>query len=321
MPANPDFDEILSTTLKNYRKTLTDNVFSATPLLDFLKRKDKIRMLGGGSKIVEPLMHATNSTAMPYSGYDVLDITPQEGISAAEFDWKQFGVSVSISGIEEAMNSGQEAVVNLLDAKVQQAEMTAAEAFNTMAFGDGANYGGSANAKTWNGLRNLVGTGTVGGINPATAGNEFWQSVVIDATTDADPTRSDTEWGTAYYTASNGADQPDFAITTQVLFQDYEESLIPQLRFTSNDRADSRFRNLDFKGIPLYFDAACPTGYTYFLNSKYLQLVGHKAKWFKNTKFQTVPDVDARWSLILSYGNFTVRNRSRQAVITGQTVA
>jgi hypothetical protein len=34
-----------------------------------------------------------------------------------------------------------------------------------------------------NGLENLIGTGTLGGINPATAGNEYWQSYVDTATT------------------------------------------------------------------------------------------------------------------------------------------
>lgn len=34
-----------------------------------------------------------------------------------------------------------------------------------------------------NGLPNIVGTGTLGGINPATAGNEYWQSYVDSATT------------------------------------------------------------------------------------------------------------------------------------------
>jgi hypothetical protein len=315
MAANEDFDQILSTTLDNYRPTLTDNVTSATPLLDFLKRKDKIRMLGGGATIVEPIMHALNSTAKPYSGWDVLDITPQEGISAAQYPWKQFAASVAINGIEEAVNSGREAVINLLEAKVQQAEMTIAEVMNEMLFGDGVNYQGTPNTKAWNGLELLVGTDAVGGIDPATAGNEFWQSYVGDG----GGSWSDSEWARAFYTVSRGSDSPDFAITSQELFQEYEESLMAQLRFTDNAKADSRFRSLDFKGIPIFFDVYCPTDRTYFLNSKYIQLVGHKDKWMKNTKFRETPDVDGRWAQILSYGNFTIRNRARQAVVTGQT--
>jgi hypothetical protein len=314
MPANEDFDQILSTTLHNYRPTLTDNVFSATPLLDFLKRKDKIRTISGGATIVEPLMHAMNSTAKPYSGWDVLDITPQEGISAAQFTWRQFAASIAINGIEEAMNSGREAAVNLLEAKVQQTELTIAEVLNEMLYGDGATFQGEANPKTWNGLELLIGDAPVGGIDPSVSGNEFWQSLVIDG----EGEWSDSAWARAFYTVTRGADAPDFVITSQGLFQEYEESLTPQLRFTDNGKADSRFRALDFKGIPVYFDVYCPTDRTYFLNSKYLQLVGHKDKWMKNTKFRETPDVDGRWAQVLSYGNLTIRNRSRQAVVTNQ---
>jgi hypothetical protein len=34
-----------------------------------------------------------------------------------------------------------------------------------------------------NGIENIIGSGTFGGINPATAGNEYWQAAVIDSTT------------------------------------------------------------------------------------------------------------------------------------------
>lgn len=316
MPANPDYDAILSTTLAKYRNTLQDNVFSDRPLFDFLKRNDKIRMIDGGESIVEQLMHAMNSTAKSYTGYDTLDITPQEGISAAVYPWRQFAASVAISGIEEAKNSGESKIVDLLKAKVMQAEETMAEVFDQMGFGDGTTVG-----RNWYGLGNLVGTGALGGIDPAVAGNEFWRSVVVDANADLDPVRNTNEWTNAYYSASKGNNNPDFGITTQALFEHYEASLAPQLRFTSNDEADARFQNLLFKGIRLYFDTYCPTGVTYFLNSRYLSLVGHKGTWFRNTPFKDAPDKDARWAQILCYGNMTTSNRSRQAKVVGQTVA
>ena len=115
--SNPNFDQLLSTTLANYRKQLTDNVFTARPLTYFLMDKGRIRMLDGGTKIVEPLIYGTNGTVNSYSGYDTISITAQDGITAAEYDWKQYAVSIAISGIEEAKNNGEQAVLNLLEAK------------------------------------------------------------------------------------------------------------------------------------------------------------------------------------------------------------
>jgi len=80
---NANFDEILSTTLKNYIPKLTDNIFSARPLFYALTNGQTIRRISGGANIVVPIIYGTNSTAGSYSGTDTIDITAQTGISAA----------------------------------------------------------------------------------------------------------------------------------------------------------------------------------------------------------------------------------------------
>ena len=312
MAGNASFDALLSTTLANYRKQLTDNVFTARPLTYFLMDKGRIRMLNGGTKIVEPLIYGQNSTVASYSGYDTLSLTAQEGISAAEYDWKQYAVSIAISGIEEAKNNGEQAVLNLLEAKVMQAEESMKEGFNTMFFADGTGNSG----KDWNGLGNLVeASGTVGGINRATAGNEFWQSYeenTAGALTLAQMT-------TAYNSVSVGNDHPDMVLTTQTLFEKYESLLTPQLRYTDTTTADAGFQNLLFKAAPVTYDVHCTAGVVYFLNSKYLTLVGHSGKWFAQTDFVRPENMDARYSLIMAYGNLTCRNAAKQGKLTAKT--
>jgi len=167
--SNPNFDALLSTTLANYRDQLTDNFFTARPLTYFLQDKGRIRMLNGGTKIVEPLIYGTSSTVKSYSGYDSIALTAQTGITAAEYEWKQYAASIAISGIEEAKNNGEQEIINLLEAKIMQAEESMREGFNQMFFGDGTGNSG----KDWNGLGNIVeASGTGGGSNRATTGNE-----------------------------------------------------------------------------------------------------------------------------------------------------
>ena len=62
MAGNTSFDELLSTTIANYRDQLTDNIFKARPLTNYLMDGGRIRMLDGGTKIVEPLIYGENST-------------------------------------------------------------------------------------------------------------------------------------------------------------------------------------------------------------------------------------------------------------------
>jgi hypothetical protein len=304
--------ELLATTVANYRDQLTDNVFQARPLTAHLMDKGRIRMLNGGTNIVEPLIYGENSTVGSFSGYDTISLTPQSGISAAEFDWKQYAVSIAISGIEEAKNNGEQALVNLLEAKVMQAEESMKEGFNAMFFGDGTGNSG----KDWLGLEALVDSTTaVGGIDPTGVGNGFWASYeegTAGALSQADMT-------TAYNTCSVGNDHPDMILTTQTLFEKYESLLTPQLRYTDTKTADSGFQNLLFKAAPVVYDVDCPSGNMYFINSKYLTLVGHSDKWFSQTEFVRPENMDARYALIFCYGNLTVRNRKKQGKLTGRT--
>jgi hypothetical protein len=254
MPGNANFDALLSTTLANYRNQLTDNVFTARPLTYMLTEKGRIRMLNGGTKIVEPLIYGQNSTVASYSGYDTISLTAQDGISAAEYDWKQYAASIAISGIEEAKNNGEAEIINLLEAKIMQAEESMREGFNQMFFGDGTGNSG----KNWNGLGNIVESGnTVGGINSATGQNNDWWRSYEENTAGA---LTLAQMATAYNSTSVGNDHIDTVLTTQTLFEKYEALLQPQLRYTDTKTADAGFQNLLFKSAPVMYDVHCTAG-------------------------------------------------------------
>lgn len=116
------YDALLTTTLRNYRPTLVDNAFQDIPLYYWLKRKNLVKRKKGGYEIMVPLIYGHNNTVKHYSGYDLLDVTPQEGITTARYKWHSIAVSISISGDEEADNSGEHQLINLLEAKTMQAE-------------------------------------------------------------------------------------------------------------------------------------------------------------------------------------------------------
>ena len=313
MAGNANYTALLSTTLANYRDKLTDNVFSARPLTYWLSDKGRIRTETGGTKIVEQLIYGQNSTVASYSDYETLSLTPQEGISAAEYDWKQYGASIAISGIEEAKNNGEHAIIDLLEAKIMQAEESMREGFNQMFYGDGTGNSG----KNWNGLGNLIESGnTVGGINSATGqGNDWWRS--YEENTAGALTLL--QMATAYNSVSVGNDHPDLILTTQTLFEKYESLLQPQLRYTDTKTADAGFQNLLFKSAPIMYDVHAPAGTMYFINSKYLKLVGHSDKWFAQTDFVRPENQDAMFALIMCYGNLVCSNRAKQGKLTAKT--
>ena len=316
MAGNPDFNSLLSTTLQNYQPTLVDNIFKDLVLLSHLNEKGRVRVEEGGTQIIEPLMYAVNDTVATYSGYDTIDLTPQEGISAAEYDWKQMAASIAISGIEEAKNRGTEAIIKLLNAKIMQAEMSLKTTLNEQLFGT---PGVAPATKDLNGLGNIIGTqnNTVGGIDSTT--NTWWNPT--QATT-MDATLSLVNMADVYNRASKGSDVPDLIITNTSLFEKYESLLTNNVRYQDVAKANAGFTNLMFKQTPIVFDLELAVDASdapmYFLNTKYLKLTGMNGYWYTTTDFMngTVAGVDARYALVLAYGNLTCSNRARQGFMT-----
>jgi len=309
---NTSFDEILTTTLKNYVPRLTDNIFSARPLFYALTNGQTIRRIGGGAKIVVPVLGKTNATAASYAGTGTISTAASDGMTAAEFDWKQYAVTVTISGIEEAKNSGEEQIIDLLEGKIFQAQESVIQNMNSMLFG-------AASGTDWNGIQDVVGnSNTFGGIDSSDGDNAWWRSTINDH---AEANLSLNAMGSLYNTISEGNDQPTIIITSQLGYEAYEALLTNNVRYTDTDMANSGFQNLMFKGAPVVFDDDIPDGTTagsgrmYMLNTKYIQLVAHSDVWFKPTPFVRPTNQDAVFSQILCYGQLTASNRKRQGLL------
>ena len=315
---NVNYDTLLTTTLANHMPKLVDNVFSARPFVYFLKQAGQIRTIGGGSKIVLPLLYAQNGTAASYSAYDTISTTAQTGLTAAEYNWKQYAASITISGIEEAQNNSEEQIIDLLEAKTFQAEETITEKFDEMFITSGLTSNATGNSgKDWLGLAALVkdsASTSIGGINQAT---DTWWAPGHKNTTAGALTLA--QMRTAYNTVSVGNDQPNVVLTTRTLFEKYEDLLQPQERFMDSKTADGGFQNLLFKGAPIVYDNYVTAGDMYFLNTKYIRLVGHSDTWFKPTPFVRPTNQDARFAQILCYGELTISNRKRQGVLLNKT--
>lgn len=306
---NSSFDSIVATTLNNYRKKLEDNVSTQNALWWKLKESNRVQSRSGGVYLVEQLISGLNSTAKSYRGYDTLDLTPQDGISAAHYDWRQVAVSIVLSGLEKIMNNGQEQVVDLLKAKVQQAEISLAEKFGDMLIGDGTGN----SSKDFLGIKALIGDNsstvtTVGNIDSTVAGNAFWRSYV--ERTAAVLTLAHIR--TAFNKAVRGPVKPDFAMTTLTLYEKYESLLQTQQRFTDPKMGEAGFVNLLHHTAPIVWDqnlTDSETGAWYFLNTDFISLKRHSDVWFKSTPSQRPDDQDATASVILSAGNLTISNR------------
>lgn len=314
---------LLSTTLKKYRKTLTDNIHRSNATFFLLKKNGAVREEDGGERIVEPLMYGRNTTAGSYSGYDTLDTTPQEGIDSAEYNWKQYSASITIDGKTERQNMGATRIIKVLEAKTNQAELSLTEELTTGLFSDGTGNG----SKDLTGLEAMVASsGTYGGINSATY---TWWQAGVESTSEA---LGLAKMRTAFNTASvGGKDTPDLIVTTQTLFEKYEGlfTVVSVASTTSGafstpsegvkKVADGGFQTMSFKGVPVVWDEQCPSGTMYFLNTKHMKLVVHKDANFSTSDFVKPENQDARVAQILWMGNLTCNRRKSFYKLTAKT--
>ncbi len=84
----------------------------------------------------------TTENAGSFSGYDIIDITPNSPISAAQFDIKQYAAAVSMSGLEMLQNSGKEQIIDLLEGRIQVAEAQLMNDISAGIYSDGTGNGG-----------------------------------------------------------------------------------------------------------------------------------------------------------------------------------
>lgn len=301
---------LVSTHEKRGKKEVANAIFNRIPTLEYLNSKGKI-MLDGGASIIMPLEVAKNSTAKFYDGYDLLDVTAQDNHTAAQFKWKQAAASVSISGREaNIQNRGEAALMNLLNMKQKNAERSLRDVINQKL------HGASNGAKDISSLVTLVdATSTIGDINSTS--NSYWQAQVKAGGVFASQGVAD--WRNLYNTIKNKQGNTDMIITTQTIFEAYEATMAPQIRYTSLETGDTKFKDLEFAGSKVRFDDQCASGVSYFLDSDALHLLLAENVNFIYNDFVRPPDQDAKVAQFLVGLELATSNRRVLGKVTGQS--
>ncbi|ABK44224.1 conserved hypothetical protein [Magnetococcus marinus MC-1] len=322
MSSTPYLSELVTSTLAGRSGSLADNMTKNNALLFRLQKKDNLKPFSGGRSIIEELEYAENSTFQRYSGYETLNIAPSEVFTAAEYDIKQAAVAVSISGLEQLQNSGTEAVIELMESRLKNAERTMINNIAADLYSDGTADSG----KQIGGLQLLVAddptTGTVGGIDRASW--SFWRNVSYDCTTDggASATGSNIQqyMNAVWLQLVRGTDRPDLIIADNNFYKLYLESLQAVQRVASNEMADAGFTSVKFMDADVVFDGGyggnAPDNHMYFINSNYLKWRPHKDRNMVPIgpeRFST--NQDATVQLIGVAGNLCLSNAFLQGVL------
>lgn len=338
--ASPNLSEIVTTTLRNRSGKLADSVSRNNAVLTRLNSKGKVKPFGGGRTIVQEIEYANNATYKRYSGYEVLNIAPSDVFTAAEYPIRQAAIAVSMSGLEMLQNSGKEAVIDLLDSRITNAERTFKNGLSYDIYSDGTLTGQIT------GLQALISTsptsGTVGGIDRTSW--SFWQNQKYSAVTDGGAALNAANvYGymlALYQKLVRGADRPDLIVADNISWGLYNQSLHAIQRITneSTDVGKSGFLNLKFMDCDVVMDGGyqgttsdgntfgtngagavggAPASTMFFINSDYLFFRPHRDR----NMVPLDPDrfsvnQDAMVKLMGWAGNMTLSNAFLQGVLT-----
>jgi hypothetical protein len=346
-----NYDSLLSTTLASYRDTMVDNIFKSNGFLAALKSYGGIEYQDGGERIAQPLMYEDNGTVKSYSGYDTLDTTPQDGMTTAFFPWCEVAGTISISRLEERKNSGESAILKLLEKKILQAEMSLKAAINSQL------VLGTVSGATFvpgNSTKDLFPLGyflrKVNSTDPTTGGNvgniagatySWWRHKTgTFASASADTGNSLAIAVTTYKGMKNGlyrlynwcsrgADGtgPNILLGDQVSYETYVNAIQDQRQYQDDKLAQIGFDNIKVRAATFIWDelvpdvsngtAAITLGSVFALNTKFYKLVIDSQTDFVTTPFIEPENQTAKTAKILFMGNATVSNMRKLGVAYG----
>jgi hypothetical protein len=336
-------NEILSTTAEAIHPGILENALDAHPGASIFFGKIGA-VLGGmigadgspsgtaaravqGESIKVRVKLDTNGAARRLaSGYSAFSQDTSDTIRGGRANWKLYGTTAVMSGLERRNNRGSAQLADLwnhkhTDATSALVDMIAQDLFSTASpanaitsldalIGAGGTtvQGLAANTYTKWASRGLQDKGTAIGSISFTPGTTSFASAGL------------ANMRKAHLNATEGSYKPNVLITDDNTYLFYEASLVPQVRFTSNDSVGKLgFSSLEFRDSKIFHDYYCTSGYMYFINTETLFSVYSEGAFFNMSPVMDQAFQDAFSVKVIYQGNLVCNGRKFNNKITGFT--
>ena len=307
-----------------------DNYFSQRLL-------KKSRAFTGGDKFRVDLRYARENwqTMDEYGEYT---LQPVDMLDYAQYDIRHVHGDMTISQKRlEVQNVGKAADIALARTKSENMSETMKYAFSSLLFKSVADMDDTDPDS----LIKIIGTqnNTVGGINAATEARFDWNPKIYDISAST-PSYADLVDPTGDYYFEKylrklvgpltlGNDYPTIGLTTQGVWDSYEEILRAEKRFNdATMEVDGGFNVLKFRGMKIAVDSQVPgakmdtsasnnTAYFFAINEKYVGYAHSTAINFKWTPWKKLERQPVYGSMLDWFGCIWCSRRDRQGAIYG----
>jgi len=329
-------NDLLSSTLYSIRDGEVDELYKKVPFLDDAKKHGGIEYEDGGIKIQRPLSVAEHSTISQMStGYEPVSLAVADVLKPAIYDWADFVAPVVISKKEELENSGEKAIVKIVEARMRSVMSLLRRELNKQIIG--------------NSSLSLTNVGTLNGFTAGTT-NRFLEPRAPGATQTcivgglakntlnvpgffnqfAASTAGFSGAGLAamhsIYTAANvitPMGEINSIIASTAAFANYKRSLFLNERYIDEKTLDGGRMALAYAGAMISADSDMPLNgggvnvYSmYFINFNGIKMCIHKDGDFAVSPFEYISGTTARAATVYFKGQLIADHLGSCGVLT-----
>lgn len=228
-----------------------------------------------GEKIRKSVKTSKNSLGGSFDGFDTFSTSAVDTRNNLEFEAKFYEQPVVLPLTEVSKNKADaDRLIDLMTVEMASSAEDMADSIGTLFYGDGTGNG----SKDFLGLEAIVDDGT----NAATYGtlSRSTYTTLQSKVTASAGTLSLSKMATLYSDITSGSVKPTLGVTTETVWNLYEQLLQPQERITKsvpemrNMKAfegSTGFTALMYKGFPVVADEKATSGVFYFVNEDFLE--------------------------------------------------
>lgn len=330
-------NDLLSSTLYSIRDSEVDQLFRKTAFLDLVKSNGGIEYENGGIKIQRPLSVVDHSTITQLAtGYEPVSLAVSDVLKPAVYDWSDFVAPIVITTKEELENSGEKAIVKILEARMKNVMSMLRRELNKQILAGTSSV--LSTMSSLNGFTLTTGfleeglpavatqTNIVGGLQKSVLDVPGWYNSVkvgTAATIVADLT--------ALYQDCNQFSpfgDVNAIIVNPAAFAAYKAALFTNERFMSSDKLDGGRLQLAFHGAVMEQDNEMPRNGSvapvstncfsaYMLNFEGIKMCIHSDADFALSPMEHISGTTARAAQLYFKGQLIADHLRGSGVLTG----
>ena len=327
-------DNAFVTTWYEIRTEAIDNILDATVVWAALKGAGCMKPQEGGDLITRTIRYG-RATATEIEKGDTLPQGESELETMAIWRWRTIASHVQRNMFDDQKNRGKAKIKDLVGTKLKAAREALTEKFEDSLFNTHVT---AETGKLFQGLNDLVpltadrATGTYGGIARPTAyaaeangvevpstGNTWWGPKYLPGTLSSIEDDLLTDMKRLYNSIHNNQEAPNLIITTQEIFELYEEFAMDISQIVKDEStrlADLGFEVLRFKGKPLIWTPDLDEANMLMINTNHVEVVNDPGYWFEMSEWKPIPLQPDRIAHIICFSNMISAQLRRHGRLT-----